>query len=97
MIKEIQRSSSWVGKVVLIAVAVLASNMHAGGSPERAVAVGGAALVVGVVLGLGMVAIVLTRLFGRNIGLIRSDLAALLALLVMITVKIAIARTLLPL
>jgi len=96
MIKELQRSSSWTGKLAVIGIAVLASNLHSGGAPERALASGGAGLVAGVVLGIGMLAIVFARGFGKDIGLIRSDRAAIGALLVMIGVKIAIARLFLP-
>ena len=94
MIKELERSSSWVGKLAVLGIAVLASNLHAGGAPERALASGGGGLVAGVVLGVAMLAIVAARLFGKNIGLIHTDRAAIGALLVMITVKIAIARLL---
>ena len=96
MINELHRPSSWVGKVAVLAVAVLALNFHSSGAPERALAAGGVTLVLGVVLGLGMLAIVVARLVGRDLGLIRSDLGAIVTLLVMVAAKIAIARVLLP-
>jgi len=50
---------------------------------------------MGSVMGIAMLAIVVARLIGRNIGLIRSDRAAVFALLFMMAAKVAIARTLL--
>ena len=96
MLAQLQRSSSLSGKVVVLAVALLGSQLHSAGAPERALAQPGAALVVGSVMGLAMVAIVLARLVGRNIGLIRSDRQAIVSLVFMMAVKIAIARVLVP-
>lgn len=96
MIGQLQRSSSWTGRVVVLAIALLGSQLHAIGAPELALARPGAALVLGTVMGLAMVAIVVARLLGRNIGLIRSDRAAMFSLVFMMAVKVAIARTLLP-
>ena len=97
MIKELQRSSSWTGKLVLFATTVLAMQLHTGGAPERALATSIGVAAAGSVLGLGLVAIVVARLLGKNIGLITSDRAAMVAVLVMVAVKIAIARIFLPL
>lgn len=96
MITQLQRSSSLTGKTVVLAIALLGSQLHSSGAPELALATPGLALVLGTVMGLGMVAIVIARLAGRNIGLIRSDRAAMFALVSMMAVKVAIARTLLP-
>jgi hypothetical protein len=96
MATQLQRASSATGKLVLLAVALLGSQLHASGAPERALAYPGAGLVMGSVMGLAMVAIVIARLLGRNIGLIRSDRAAIFALVFMIAVKVAIARVLAP-
>ena len=96
MLAQLQRSSSWTGKVAVLAVALLGSQLHASGAPERALAEPGTALVVGSVMGLTMVAIVVARLLGKNIGLIRSDRQAIASLLFMIVVKIAIARFFVP-
>ncbi len=92
MIAQLQRSSSITGKAVVLAVALLGSQLHAGGAPERALAGDLTLLIVGSVLGLAMVAIVLARLFGRSIGLIHSDRAAVGALIFMLAVKVALAR-----
>ena len=96
MIGQLQHSSSWTGKIVVVAIALLASQLHQSGAPERALAAGGAALVMGSVMGVAMLAIVVARLLGWNIGLIRTDRAAMFALLFMIVVKIAIARIFMP-
>ena len=96
VISQLERSSSWPGKFVVLAIAVLAFNLHASGAPERALATNVGVLVVGAALGLGMLAIVVARLIGRNIGLIHSDRSAIVALLMMIAVKVAIARIFLP-
>jgi len=95
MIEQLQRSSSWTGRIVVVGVALLGSQLHQSGTPELALAQGGAAVVMGSVMGLAMLAIVVARLIGRNIGLIRSDRAAVFALLFMMAAKVAIARTLL--
>ena len=95
MIGQLQRSSSWTGRIVVLVVALLGSQLHQSGTPELALAQGGAALVMGSVMGIAMLATVVARLVGRNIGLIRSDRAAVFALLFMMAAKIAIARTLL--
>jgi hypothetical protein len=96
MIGQLQRASSWTGRIAVLAVALLGSRLHATGTPERALAQGGAAVLVGSVIGLAMVAIVVARLIGRNIGLIRSDRQAMAALAFMIASKSAIARILVP-
>jgi hypothetical protein len=96
MLAQLQRSSSWTGRVAVLAVALLGSQLHASGAPERALAQPGVALVVGSLMGLMMVTIVIARLLGRKLGLIRSDRQAIGALIFMITVKIAVARVLLP-
>ena len=96
MVSSLQRSSSWPGRLLVLTVAVLAMSWgHSGGVETRAFAENVGAGVLGSVLGLGMLAIVVARLFGRNVGLITSDRQAIGALLVMIAVKIAIARMLL--
>ena len=46
-------------------------------------------------MGLMMVGIVIARLVGRNIGFIRSDVQAAAALVFIMAVKVANARTLL--
>ena len=97
MLKALDHPSSWTGKAVLLLGTVIAMNLHAGGAPERALAAGGLPLILGTVMGLGMLAIVVARLLGKNIGLIRSDRQAMGAMLLMIAVKIAVARVLLPL
>ena len=76
----------------MLAIALLGSQLHQSGAPERALAEPGAALVLGSVMGIGMVAITIARLMGRDIGLIRSDRAAMFALVFMIALKVAIAR-----
>ena len=96
MIGQLQRSSSVTGKIAVVAVALLGSQLHQSGAPELALAQPGAALVVGSLMGLAMVAIVVARLLGRNIGLIRSDRAAMFSLVFMLAIKVATARTLLP-
>jgi len=96
MLGQLQRSSSWTGRVVVLAVALLGSQLHASGAPERALAQPGAALILGSLMGLMMVAIVVARLLGRQLGLIRTDRQAVGALIVMMAAKVAIARTLLP-
>lgn len=96
MIGQLQRSSSWTGRIVVLAVALLGSQFHASGAPERALAQGGALLVMGSVMGIAMVSIVVARLVGRNIGLIRSDRSAMFVLLFMIAVKVVIARIFMP-
>jgi hypothetical protein len=96
MIGQLQRASSWTGRIAVLAIALLGSQLHATGTPERALAQGGAAVLVGSVIGLAMVAIVVARLLGRNIGLIQSDRQAMAALAFMIASKIAIARILVP-
>jgi hypothetical protein len=95
MLGQLQRSSSWTGRVVVVVVALLGSQLHAGGAPERALSQPGVALVVGSLMGVMMLAIVIARLIGRNFGLIRSDRQAVGALIVMMASKIAIARLLL--
>lgn len=95
MLAQLQRSQ-WTGRVVVLAIAVLGSQLHGTGAPERALAQGGGAVIVGSLFGLAMVAIVVARLLGRNIGLIRSDRQALGALVVMMAVKVAIARVFVP-
>lgn len=97
MIKELQRPSSWTGKAVLLTVTVLALNLHQSQAPERALAAGGTSLVLGSGLGLVILAIVLARLFAKNIPLIGSDRAALVAVIALVVTKIAIARVLMPL
>jgi len=92
MIGQLQNSSSWTGRIVLVAIALFASQLHQSGAPERALAAGGAALVAGSVIGVAMLAIVGTRLVGRDLGLIRTDRVAIFALLLMIAIKIVIAR-----
>ena len=96
MIGELQRSSSWLGKGIVLVVALVGVGLHQFGAPERAFAAGGGTLIVGTLFGLSMLAIVGARLMGRDIGLIRSDIAAVGALLMMIFAKIAIARIFLP-
>jgi hypothetical protein len=96
MIGQLQRASSWTGRIAVLAIALLGSQLHATGTPERALAQGGAAVLVGSVIGLAMVALIGARLLGRSIGLIRSDRQAIGALIFMIVVKIAIARILVP-
>lgn len=95
MIGQLQRSSSWTGRIVVLGVALVGLQLHQSGAPELALAHGGTALVMGSVMGIAMVAIVVARFIGRNIGLIRSDRAAVFALLFMIAAKVVIARTLL--
>ena len=92
MIAELERPSSSVGKIAVVVVAVLGVMLHSFGAPERAAAIGGWTPAVGVVLGVAMLAVVAARLLGRNIALLRSDMAAVAALIVMIAAKIAIAR-----
>lgn len=94
---QLQRSSSWVGRLTVLAIALLGSQLHEGGAPERALAQGGAVLIVPSLMGLAMVAIVIARLLGRNIGVIRSDRQAMFSLVFMIAVKVAVARIFLPL
>ena len=96
MIGQLQQSSSWTGRIVVVGLALLASQLHQSGAPERALAAGGVTLVIGSVIGIAILAIVVARLFGRNIGLIRSDRAAMFTVLFMVGVKIAIARILMP-
>lgn len=96
MITQLQRSSSMTGRLVVLAIALLGSQLHASGAPERALAENLPLLVVGSAFGLGMVAIVLARLFGKSIGLIHSDRSAIGALVFMMAVKIALARVFLP-
>lgn len=96
MITQLQRASSTTGKLVVLAIALLGSQLHQSGAPERALAAPGASLVIGSLMGIAMVAIVIARLLGRDIGLIRSDRSAMFALVFMIAVKVAIARTLVP-
>jgi hypothetical protein len=96
MLAQLQRSSSWTGRVAVLAVALVGAQLHATGAPERALADGGLALIVGSVMGLAMVAIVVARLLGRNIGLIRSDRQAIVSLVFMMAVKIAVARVFVP-
>jgi hypothetical protein len=96
MLGQLQRSSSWTGKVVVLVIALLGSQLHAGGAPERALAQSGAAVLIGSLMGLMMVAIVIARLLGRDIALIRSDRQAVGALIFMMAIKVAIARLLLP-
>lgn len=93
MIQQLQRSSSWTGRVAVLAFAVIAMSVgHAGGVETRAWGQNAGVALAGSVFGLAMLSIVLARLFGKNIGLIRSDLGAVGALLVMVGVKVALAR-----
>ena len=93
MIQQLQRSSSWTGRVAVLAFALIAMSLgHASGVETRAWGQNIGVALVGSVFGLAMIAIVVARLIGRNIGLIRSDLEAIRALLVMIAVKVALAR-----
>jgi hypothetical protein len=92
VIDQLHRSSSWTGRGVVLAIALLGLQLHQTGAPERALAQGGAVLVMGSVMGIAMVAIVVARLLGRNIGFIRTDGIAMLALLFMIAVKVTVAR-----
>ena len=96
MIGQLQRSSSWTGRVVVLAIALLGSQLHAIGAPELALARPGAALVLGTVMGLAMVAIVLARLFGKRLGLINSDRQAMFALVFMVAVTVVIGKIWLP-
>jgi hypothetical protein len=96
MITQLQRSSSTTGKLVVLAIALVGSQLHQSGSPERALAQAGGALLMGTLMGLAMVAVVVARLLGRDIGLIRSDRAAMFALVFMVAVKVVIARVSLP-
>lgn len=93
MIAQLQHSSSVTGKVLLLAVAVLAMELgHSRGAETVAFSQNLWVGIVGSVLGLGMVAMVVARLFGKPIGLIHSDRQAIFALLFMVTVKVVIAR-----
>lgn len=93
MIQQLQRSSSWTGRAAVLGFAVIAMSIgHAGGVETRAWGQNAVVALAGSASGLAMVAIVLARLFGRNIGRIRSDVGAVGALLVMVGVKIALAR-----
>lgn len=93
MVKALQRPTSWAGKVLLLAIAVLAIEIgHAGGVETRAWGQNVGAALAGSVLGIAMVAMVLARLFGKNVGLIRSDVGAVGALLFMVVIKVAIAQ-----
>lgn len=96
MIAQLQRSASWAGRLAVLVVAVLAFELHAWGAPERALAQPGIGLVLGAVMGTLMVVVVVARLLGRKVGLIRTDRQAIVAILTMSAVKIAIARLLLP-
>lgn len=96
MVTEQQRSSTWIGKTVLVAITVLAAQLHSTGSPERADAAGAGMTTVGVVLGTAIAAIVVARLFGKSLPLIASDRAAMVAVLVVVAAKIVIARVFLP-
>lgn len=96
MIAQLQRSSSWAGRLAVLVVALLAFELHSWGAPERALAQPGIGLVLGAVMGTLMVVIVVARLLGRKVGLIRTDGQAIVAILTMSAVKIAIARLLLP-
>lgn len=95
-VSQLQRSSSWAGKATVLAVALLGSQLHQSGAPERALAEGGAVLIVPSLMGIAMVAIVIARLVGRNLGLIRSDRQAIFALVFMMAAKVAVARVFLP-
>ncbi|HEU5286925.1 MAG TPA: hypothetical protein VFV20_00840 [Candidatus Limnocylindria bacterium] len=91
--------SSLPGKAVLLATTLLASQLHEStGSAQRALTDGSYGVVaVGSVLGMAMGATVVRRLFGKNTAFIRSDLAAMVLVVVLVAVKIAIARIFLPL
>lgn len=93
MIQALQRPSSWTGRAAVLGFAVLAMSIgHAGGVETRAWSQDPAVALAGSVLGIAMTVMVVARLLGKNVGLIRSDLGALGALLVMVGVKIALAR-----
>lgn len=93
LIAQLQRSSSITGKVVVLAIAVLAMEWgHSRGAETIAFTQNVWVGVAGSASGLGMVAIVVARLFGKRIGLIKSDRQAIFALLFMITVKVVLAR-----
>lgn len=86
----------WIEKIVLVAIPVIAWQMHSLGAPERADAAGPAFTAAGVILGAAILVIVAARLLGKRLPGIASDRSAIVAVIGLIAVKIAIARVLLP-
>lgn len=96
MIAQRLSSYPWIEKVALVAIPVLAWQMHSLGAPERADAAGPVFTAAGVIFGAAIMVIVVARLFGKRLPGIASDRAAIVAVVGLIAIKVVIARVLLP-
>lgn len=95
MITAQRRAIAWIDKFALLAIAVGAAQLHSLGAPERAEVAGQGVVAAGVLLGVGIMVILVARLFGKSLPFISSDRAAILAVICLVAVKVVIARVVL--
>ena len=92
MIDTRPRTSTWMDKLALVAITVLAAQMHSTGAPERADATSPYLTATGVVLGLAITVILVARLFGKKLPGIPSDQVAFVWITGLVIAKIVVAR-----